>query len=85
MDRNIERQKYINLERESKILTGLFDDSVPDQVSLVSHQDDWLGVQEVPGAQLRQEELGLAESAPVVHRHHHQEGVRRVEGQLRLE
>ena len=63
-------------------MTGLFDDSVPDQVSLVGHQDDRLGVEEVPGAQVREEELGLAQSAPVIHRHHNQEGVRRVEGQL---
>ena len=73
--------EHINLG-ESKILTGLFDDSVPDKVSLVSHQDDGLVEEEVPGAELREELLGLAEGGPVIHSHHHQEGVRRVEGQL---
>ena len=72
-------------ERESKILTGLFDDSVSDKVSLVSHQDDWLAEEEAPGAELREDQLGLAQSAPVVHSHHHQEGVRGVEGQLGLQ
>ena len=66
-------------------MTGLFDDSVPDKVSLVSDQDDRLAEEEVPGAELREEELGLAQGAPVIHSHHHQEGVRRVESQLGLQ
>ena len=49
---------------ESKILTGLFDDSVSDKVSLISHQDDWLAEEEAPGAELREDQLGLAQGPP---------------------